>query len=73
MVKVRGKKKWYDGEADWVPAEGRQSVMKGQKQGVEGKIKNDGEGMDKAYEQGDTYVEDNKWFVAGSHTATDFF
>ena len=47
--------------------------MKGQEQGVEGKIKNDAEGMEKAYEQGDTYVEDNKMFVAGSHTATDFF
>lgn len=28
MVKVRGKKKWYDEQADWVPAKGRQFVMK---------------------------------------------
>ena len=32
MIKVRGKKKWYDGEADWVPAKGRQFVMKGMMQ-----------------------------------------
>ena len=32
MVKVKGRKKWYDEEADWVPAKGRQFVMKGMMQ-----------------------------------------
>ena len=59
MVKVRGKKKWYDGEADWVPAKGRQFVMKGMMQKEEPKIKTDAEGEDRAYTQGDTYTEDN--------------
>jgi hypothetical protein len=83
MVKVRGKKKWYDGEADWVPAKGRQFVMKGMMQKEEPpkeeppvgeeKIKTDAEGEDRAYTQGDTYTEDNKLYVAGSHTMTDWF
>ena len=34
MVKVRGKKKWYDEEADWVPAKGRQFVMKANRGGT---------------------------------------
>jgi hypothetical protein len=77
MVKVRGKKKWYDGEADWVPARGRPFVMKGMKQKEEPpvgepKIKTDAEGEDRAYTQGDTYTEDNKLYVAGSHTMTDW-
>ena len=39
----------------------------------QGKIKTDAEGMDRAYAQGDTYIEDNKMFVAGSHTARDWW
>ena len=83
MAKVRGKKKWYDGEADWVPAKGRQFVMKGMMQKEEPpkeeppreepKIKTDAEGMDRAYQQGDVYGEAEKMFVAGSHTPTDWF
>ena len=54
MVKVRLKnKKWYDEEADWVPAKGRQFVMKGQEpppeEPKEEKIKNGAEGMGMAY------------------------
>ena len=78
MVKVQGKKKWYDGEADWVPAKGRQFVMKGMMQKEEPpkeepKIKTDAEGEDRAYTQGDTYTEDNKLYVAGSHNPRDWF
>ena len=73
MIKVRGKKKWYDGEADWVPAKGRQFVMKGMMQKEEPKIKTDAEGMDRAYAQGDVYGEGNKEYVARSHTLTDWF
>ena len=36
-------------------------------------IKTDAEGMDRAYQQGDVYGEDEKMFVAGSHTPTDWF
>ena len=48
MIKVQGKKKWYDGEADWVPAKGKQFVMKGMMQKEEPpreepKIKTDAE------------------------------
>ena len=61
MVKVRGKKKWYDEQADWVPAKGRPFVMKGTMQeeeppkearpkeeppGQEPRIKTDAEGME---------------------------
>ena len=77
MVKVIGarKKRWYDDTADWVPAKGRKFVMKGHdappEQGE--RIKTDAEGMDKAYQQGDVYGEGDKMFVAGSHTARDWF
>ena len=37
------------------------------------KIKTDAEGMDRAYAQGDVYGEGNKEYVAGSHTARDWF
>ena len=78
MIKVRGKRNWYDREADWVPAKGRQFVMKRMMQEKEPpreepKIKTDAEGMDRAYEQGDVYGEGEKMFVAGSHTPTDWF
>ena len=36
-------------------------------------IKTDAEGEDRAYAQGDTYVEDDKLYIAGSHTLTDWF
>ena len=39
----------------------------------EDKIKTDAEGEDRAYADGDTYVEDNKLYIAGSHTPTDWF
>ena len=66
-----------------MPAKGRQFVMKGMMQKEEQpieephreepKIKTDAEGEDRAYTQGDTYTEDNKLYVAGSHTPTDWF
>ena len=66
-----------------MPAKGRQFVMKGMMQKEEPpieephregpKIKTDAEGEDRAYTQGDTYTEDNKLYVAGSHTPTDWF
>ncbi len=37
------------------------------------KIKTDAEGMDRAYAPGDVYGEGNKMYVAGSHTARDWY
>ena len=80
MVKIIGprRKRWYDDEADWVPPKGRKFVMKGQEPKpeepqAEDKIKTDAEGMDKAYAQGDAFGQDEKMFVAGSHTGRDWF
>ena len=83
MVKAtKRKKNIFDYEADWVPQKGRVFTMKAstkeedqrEDQRAQGdKIKTDAEGEDRAYAQGDTYVEDNKLFVAGSHTLTDWF
>ena len=83
MVKARKRKKnIFDYEADWVPQKGRVFTMKAstkeedqrEDQRAQGdKIKTDADGEDRAYAQGDTYVEDNKLFVAGSHTLTDWF
>ncbi len=36
-------------------------------------IKTDAEGMERAYAQGDVYGEGDKMYVAGSHTARDWF
>ena len=81
MVKATKKKrKIFDDEADWVPQKGREFTMKTSKaekeqpqQVQEDKIKTDAEGEDRAYADGDTYVEDNKLYIAGSHTPTDWF
>ena len=74
MVEIIGprRKRWYDDQADWVPAKGRKFTMKGQEPRGE-KIKTDAEGMDKAYAQGDVFGQDEKMFVAGSHTGRDWF
>ena len=37
------------------------------------KIKSDAEGLSKAYAQGDVFGQDDKMFIAGSHTARDWF
>ena len=83
MVKATKRKKdIFDYEADWVPQKGRAFMMKQGKKKEEqeavqkapgDKIKTDAEGEDRAYAQGDTYVEDDKLYVAGSHTLTDWF
>ena len=83
MVKAtKRKKNIFDYEADWVPGKGRAFMMKQSKKEEEqeavqkapgDKIKTDAEGEDRAYAQGDTYVEDDKLYVAGSHTLTDWF
>ena len=83
MVKATKRKKdIFDYEADWVPQKGRAFMMKQGKKEEEqeavpkaprDKIKTDAEGEDRAYAQGDTYVEDDKLYVAGSHTLTDWF
>jgi hypothetical protein len=81
MVKATKKKRnIFDDEADWVPQKGREFTMKTSKaekeqpqQVQEDKIKTDAEGEDRAYADGDTYVEDNKLYIAGSHTFTDWF
>jgi hypothetical protein len=83
MVKAtKRKKNIFDYEADWVPQKGRVFTMKAstneedqrEDHRAQGdKIKTDAEGEDRAYAQGDTYVEDNKLYVAGSHTLTDWF
>jgi len=36
-------------------------------------IKNDAEGLSRAYDQGDVFGQDDKMFIAGSHTARDWF
>ena len=74
MVKIIGsrRKRRYGDQADWVPPKGRKFAMKGQEPQAE-KIKTDAEGMDKAYAQGDVFGQDEKMFVAGSHTGRDWF
>ena len=80
------KRKRFDEDADWVPQKGRAFKMKTKMQKEEtkeepkeeteqkqDKIKMDAEGMDRAYAQGDVYGEGNKEYVAGSHTARDWF
>ena len=56
----------------WKQAQRKKSKEK-TKRAQGDKIKTDAEGEDRAYAQGDTYVEDNKLYVAGSHTLTDWF
>jgi hypothetical protein len=82
MVKATKRKKdIFDYEADWVPQKGHAFMMKQSKKEAEkrdqkapgDKIKTDAEGEDRAYAQGDTYVEDDKLYIAGSHTLRDWF
>ena len=81
MVKATKKRRTiFDDEADWVPQKGRMFTLKTRKdeeeqpqQVQEDKIKTDAEGEDRAYADGDTFVEDDKSYVAGSHTLTDWF
>ena len=88
MVKIFQRKKLFDEDADWVPQKERAFKMKAKppkeepqeepktemkQEPKQDKIKTGAEGMDRAYAQGDTYIEDNKMFVAGSHTARDWW
>ena len=86
MVEFFKRRKLFDEDADWIPPKGRAFKMKTKMQKEEtneepkeeteqkqDKIKTDAEGMDRAYAQGDVYGEGNKEYVAGSHTARDWF
>ena len=79
MVNIFKRKKLFDEDADWVPQKGRAFKMKAKPPKEEPKeepnkemkhepkqneIKTGAEGMDRAYAQGGTYIEDNKMFVA---------
>ena len=82
------RKRWYDDEADWVPPKGRKFVMKGGEEptstappsndaGVggefQGEAPTDRQGLERAYAQGDTYIWGDTLYIAGSHTARDWY
>ena len=83
MVKHQ-RKRWYDNQADWVPPKGRQFELKQPRHGAspqmneavpqkEKRIRTDAEGMENAYKQGDVWSQGDTMYVAGSHTARDWF
>ena len=82
------RKRWYDDQADWVPPKGRKFAMKGSEEptptapqsndaGVggefQGEAPTDRQGLERAYAQGDTYIWGDTLYVAGSHTARDWY
>ena len=84
MVKFYGPKrrKIFDDDADWLLPRNRKFVLKNPvaqtraPEAVKPKIetiKNDAEGLSRAYDQGDVFGQDDKMFIAGSHTARDWF
>ena len=72
MQFVMKKAKTYSERKEAEPALTSRVADQGEKQKIE-KIKNDAEGLSKAYDQGDVFEQDDKMFIAGSHTARDWF
>jgi hypothetical protein len=87
MVKVTKlkKRRLFDEDADWTPAKGRIFTMKKGKQkqtedldrdlssALKGETITDKEGLERAYQQGDAYAYGDTLYIAGSHTARDWF
>ncbi len=85
MVKVTRlrKRRLFDEDADWTPAKGRAFEMKKGKQSeqkdidlssaLKGETLTDKDGLERAYQQGDTYAYGDTLYIAGSHTARDLF
>ena len=83
MVKAQ-RKRWYDDQADWMPEKGRAFEFKRgvqqeppQKQARQAPpqrmVKTDAEGLEKAYQHGDYFHDGDTLYIAGSHTARDWY
>jgi len=82
------RRRLFDEDADWTPAKGRVFTMKkGRREeeteaekpeqdmssALKGETITDKEGLERAYQQGDSYAYGNTLDIAGSHTARDWF
>jgi len=82
------KRRLFDEDADWTPAKGRVFTMKKGKQieeteaekpeqdmssALKGETITDKEGLERAYQQGDSYTYGDTLYIAGSWTARDWF
>ena len=86
MRKTFHKRRLFDEDSSWIPVKSRPFVLKyptlqqkpreEESHDLTGRIREvdtDAKGLDKAYQQGDGFENDNKLFIAGSHTARDWF
>ncbi len=86
MRKTFHKRRLFDEDSSWLPVKNRPFVLKyptlqqkprkEESHDLTGRIREvytDAKGLDKAYQQGDGFENDNKLFIAGSHTARDWF